>query len=71
VDGVPAAVVDARSADVSNIVFAEIRGVPRDRAVAGVVVEDGQAAPSRANPSSKILKHKLRAAVGQQQAMAS
>ena len=37
------AVVDARSAHVSNIVFAKIRSVPRDRAVVDVIVEDGQA----------------------------
>ena len=31
-----------RSADVSNVVFAEIRSVPRDRGVVNVIVEDGR-----------------------------
>jgi hypothetical protein len=35
------------SADVPDAVFAEIRSVPRDRAVVGVIVQDGQAVMSR------------------------
>ena len=35
------------SADVPDVVLAEIGSVPHDRAVVGVVVEDGQAVMSR------------------------
>ena len=35
--------VTAGSADVADVVLAEIRGVPCDRAVVGVIVQDGQA----------------------------
>ena len=36
-----------RSADIADVVLAEIRGVPRDRAVVGIVVKDGQVVMSR------------------------